>query len=355
MSKAAEQYSPKLVAPGADTQPYIPYSSKVLGARRTNTRSVNVAPYLFARRSQWFQRLYAAFVYFGKVYKFNKWLLHPQPKWRKGQLVLQTTRKVIVARKRLLFYPERPGVGYVMYKICLVLGYRPTTDVERAFNLAMKWSSKTLSPRDRVLTKLVDGHEILNIRCENIRKTHVDSVFRDVFGCSTMIDPLRFEGKCVEKSNLDGLHDGTIVNCPVQTIKDGFVYQRVINNERNRGMVEDIRVPIFKDTIPFVYLKYRPVDKRFAKRNTRVLFAEPLDVFSQQEIRSIVSFCGKMGLDYGELDVLRDGEDGKIYIIDVNNIPGGTPNDMREEDEKIAFMRLAETFENVFITANATN
>lgn len=35
--------------------------------------------------------------------------------------------------------------------------------------------------------------------------------------------------------------------------------------------------------------------------------------------------CRIMGLDYGELDVLRDTEDGKLYVADVNNTPWDPP------------------------------
>ena len=34
-------------------------------------------------------------------------------------------------------------------------------------------------------------------------------------------------------------------------------------------------------------------------------------------------FCEKMGLDLGEIDAIRDNSTGKLYIIDVNDIPGG--------------------------------
>ena len=37
----------------------------------------------------------------------------------------------------------------------------------------------------------------------------------------------------------------------------------------------------------------------------------------------ILAVCREMGLDYGELDVLRDREDGRLYILDVNDTPSG--------------------------------
>jgi hypothetical protein len=32
-----------------------------------------------------------------------------------------------------------------------------------------------------------------------------------------------------------------------------------------------------------------------------------------------------MGLDYGELDAVRDAASGRLYVLDVNNTPFGPP------------------------------
>ena len=59
------------------------------------------------------------------------------------------------------------------------------------------------------------------------------------------------------------------------------------------GLVEDIRVPIFQGTIPFIYLKYRPVGQRLVDRahsNSKVLLAEVHERLSQEEITKIATF-----------------------------------------------------------------
>ena len=55
-----------------------------------------------------------------------------------------------------------------------------------------------------------------------------------------------------------------------------------------------------------------------------------------------------LGLDYGEIDVLRDRNEGKIYIVDVNNNPAGPPEPISALDGNLAIVRLAEAFENTF-------
>jgi hypothetical protein len=47
-------------------------------------------------------------------------------------------------------------------------------------------------------------------------------------------------------------------------------------------------------------------------------------------------YCRKIGLEYGEIDILRSDEDGKIYIIDVNNTPWWPPNKLSDIDRNIA-------------------
>jgi hypothetical protein len=39
-----------------------------------------------------------------------------------------------------------------------------------------------------------------------------------------------------------------------------------------------------------------------------------------------------MGLEFGELDILRDNLSQKIYILDVNNTPSGPPNHIKKGD-----------------------
>jgi hypothetical protein len=57
---------------------------------------------------------------------------------------------------------------------------------------------------------------------------------------------------------------------------------------------------------------------------------------SEQECQDIIMYCRRIGLEYGEIDILRSDEDGKIYIIDVNNTPWWPPNKLGDIDRNIA-------------------
>ncbi len=250
--------------------------------------------------------------------------------------------------KAILFYPNIPSKRTVMLKICCMNGYRVRNDPTKSFDLAVNWQDRTSRKRDETLLNLAAKCRVLNIGCCDISKEYVDLVFKDIFGYSAMIDPLVHEGECVVKSNLNAKHDGRIEKCPLKAVAEGVVYQKLINNLCEEDFIEEIRVPVFGEKIPCVYLKYRPREERFLVRSKKVDMREPQQVFSSEEIEKIILLCQKMGLDYGELDVLRDRDTQQLYIVDVNNTPFGPPKDLTKSDGRLALRLMARTFEEVF-------
>ncbi len=113
--------------------------------------------------------------------------------------------------------------------------------------------------------------------------------------------------------------------------------------------VEDIRVPIIGTQIPFVYLKYRPVGRRFSNKNVYAALLSKYQVLSLRELDLIGKLSQAIGLQYGEIDVLRDNRSGKIYVVDVNNTPSGPPNHMKIGQADPAILVLANTFGDEFI------
>ncbi len=281
------------------------------------------------------------------IYRLNLSLAGVDTLSGRVESVLRATRNV-VDRKWVLFRPEVPEYRHVLYKICLLLGYRITEDPTKSFGVAIKWKDATFSGREAVLSRLTTRRVVLNLECQDISKTHADRVFGEIFGYCLTIDPRTHAGPCVQKSNLNAQHDGRVIDCPAVPEPD-FVYQRVIDNEVAGGLVQDIRVPVFRDAIPFVYLKYRPRASRFSNANMRVELASVADVLSHEEVGKIIRFCRRMGVDYGELDVLRHREDGRLYIADVNTTPWGPPMQLSREGKQAAVVKLAMAFREAFV------
>lgn len=305
-----------------------------------------------------------------RTYKYNLSTVIDRQLANLFQNQVVTTKKLITNRKTILFYPEFPTSGAIYY-ICLFLGYNVTNNPNAAFDLCIKWQDATFSPKDRVLSRLSAQNQnpsVVNINCENISKSHVNEVFHSVFGYSITIEPLTYTGKCVMKSDLNGQHDGKIISCPIETIEPGIVYNKLIDNEVENNKVLLLRVPIFKQIIPFVYLKCFPIEHRFGRSFAHLnsaWLADVCDVFSEAEINNILCFCQKLGLDYGELDILRDKIDGRLYIVDANNTPSATmiynpldlPLDKQNcflspRDRLIALQKLAHAFQAALLNSS---
>lgn len=251
--------------------------------------------------------------------------------------------------KTILTFPQRPRPEAVVSKVCSLLGYRITRNVRRKVDLVMSWEDCTFRRSFDVLERLSERRPVLNLKCWDISKRKVDEAHRAVFGYGLALNPLEHQGPCVKKSNLNAMHDGAVIRCPVEEVDAGAVYQRVVNNVADGVYVEDIRVPVFGESIPFCYLKRRPVQDRFGNENTSAHLCETGAVLSPSEAELLLCFCRVMGLDYGELDVLRDADDMRLYVVDVNNTPFGPPNHLDEGSARVALERLSEAFVSSYL------
>ncbi len=245
-------------------------------------------------------------------------------------------------RKVALFYPEKPRPWSTLFKSFHLLGYKITSDLTQKASVVINYEDKTFGTTDATLKKLTKIRYVINANCKDISKEKVEKVFKVVFGYGLLINPTTYKDRYLKKSNLNTMHDGIILNKPEKPTK-GYVYQKLINNEtEKKGIFLDLRVPYILGKIPLVYLKYRPFKSRFSTYfDARV--DSPEIIFSKNEIIQIKKFCKLMGLDYGELDILRDNDDKKLYIVDVNNTPSGPPHHMRKEDSMKALTITSET------------
>lgn len=252
-------------------------------------------------------------------------------------------------KKYILFYPEIPNSHHILYKICCILGYSITNNPKIKSDLQIFWQDTTFRRIDEKIHITIKNDNIINRHCHDISKLHVEQCFKKIFGYGIKINPYTYKGKCVRKSNLNASHDGKIIDCPITHSENGYIYQKLLDNKINTATVQDIRVPICGNTIPFVYLKYRGIQKRFSNENILVQLADTTNCFSIEEIKRIIKFCRTIKLDIGELDIIRDNKDKKIYILDVSNTPYGPPNHISNQESFIALGKLAHIFKQTFI------
>lgn len=265
---------------------------------------------------------------------------HAAP-WRVGYRIY--TRP----RRRILCHPGRPSGDQILFKLCAWNGYEivrsPTDDYDLAFHFC-RGGACGLPPDRRVL----------NRACEDISKRHVAAVFAQTFGYGLSVDPTTYDGELVCKSNANATHDGAVLRgpLPARALDPSRVYQRLVRAEE-RDEAIDLRTPIYAGQVPLVYEKRRPLARRFAAKNTSVRVREAEEVYTTEELALLGRFAQAMGLDFGELDVLRDRQDGRIYVVDVANTPGGPPFNIPPAEAGKAMRRLGAAFHALVENARA--
>jgi hypothetical protein len=248
------------------------------------------------------------------------------------------------ASRTILFYPDLPHRDSMIFKICAALGYGISNDAgARSFGI-VKWKDSTVFDGAELKKILSSNGRIINGNSLDISKRAVGRIFAEVFGYPLEINPLEFHGRMVEKSDTNATHDGRVLKGPLrpEDLRSGCVYQREIDNQYGDQVI-DYRVPILGDEIPLFYLKHRPVESRFGVPNSAATIEDPAAFFSATELKNLKLMSRNMGIDYGELDVLRDS-DGRIYVVDANNTPFGPPVVLTEDEMKSAVSHIASAF-----------
>lgn len=243
-------------------------------------------------------------------------------------------------RARISFFPKKPRSYYAIWPVCQLAHVKIVDDPAEAdlhfyFEDIEFLTAPRQAPTDR---------PAFNIGCFDIRKSVVSRVFEETFGYSLKVDPATYQGRAVEKSEANGKHDGRIVECPVTAPRNDRVYQRLIDNSFDGREHIDIRTPVVGGRIPFVYLKRRMPDLRFSNENHRVDLIDADAMLSKREQSQILAFAEAMRLDFGGLDVLRDREDGRIYIVDANKTDMGPPSALSGHEKFRAMRGLAGAF-----------
>jgi len=273
----------------------------------------------------------------------------PDP-WR-GWLSLRSTRRWLRAtrfaarhNRRVAadvlgfnFHPMRPepnmSIAHVMRRLGVRIQFGPA---ETGVNLA--WDTGTwFSPK---AARQLPASAI-NARCLDISKTTVDRIWSEVAGYTIAVDPLTTVGPLVEKPDENGRRGGRVVQGPLNSRKAGTVYQRLVDT-RVGDRVLQIRPVILCGEIVLVYEKWREFPYWFQAAELTVP-KTVRDFFSEEQQAQLLRFADAIGLDYGELDVVRDEATRLIYVVDANRTPM-RPKGLPDESEDAAFGPQAEAF-----------
>jgi hypothetical protein len=268
------------------------------------------------------------------------------------QKLISILKLYFLPRKVIYFFPDTPKRWHVVFKLCAVSMYRIVTSDNIKYDSAFKFHTKITKEPYKEINQ---GRLVINDQSLDISKTTIQNNFQNVFNYSLEVNPTECNKKIVVKSDQNYTHDGRIVQCPIPStdVDQNLVYQKAVDTKTEEGFFLDYRVPVHGGLIPLVYLKYSTPENRFKNETSHIEIKEPGSVFTQDEIDKILMFTKSMNLDFGELDVLRDNDDGLIYIVDVANTPSGPSSGITPEQQRYSlnlmsksFKKLIQQFEN---------
>ena len=235
----------------------------------------------------------------------------------------------------------------VLVKALDSVGVRHTHKSNSNEELAIFWNPWCLLDPISVIPKDLDIPVINGGRFRD-SKEHVANCFQSVFGYQLTVDPTKFTGLMVRKSDSNATHDGLTLTGPIAAVEviDGYTYQLHVNNIFGPSAV-DVRVSIVNGVQESCYVKMRPLENRY--KDVSASWFLPTSVcLTSREIDLINQFCKFIDLDFGQLDICRDNGTDRIYIVDANNTPFGPPKGMSEFDSGAAIAALGEDFIRVY-------
>lgn len=245
---------------------------------------------------------------------------------------------------KVLFYPgdHRENERHSKPKqivLTQMLGHEIVENIEDEYDVRFHLDFHTIHSNP--------GYFAVNAYCNDVSKATVDCLWKEVFGYGAEIDPLTYFGPFVVRKNVaQGMHDGRILMHPTKPMP-GMFYTKLVDNKIGKDLFRDIRPIIVGNKVIAVIIKEKTSVNRFSQRINYVskhVTSEISRWLSKDEQRKVNEFCTNMGLDYGEIDCLRD-KDEKLYCVDVNNIPGSRqgfmiPEVLKEFDKLLQKFRL---------------
>jgi hypothetical protein len=257
---------------------------------------------------------------------------------------------------RIYFSPTCPlQQDYSIVAMIHYLGYSVVKSASEEFDFAYLWQDTTKLIPSAELCEIAKYKPVLNLSCQDISKRKVEQIWWQVCGYGSLIDPCQFHGKVLKKFDENGKGGGEVIDCPIfpREIDATCVYQALIKTSDANQQLE-YRLPYIMGRMPLAFevVKDDPEhvpERRIQNQFKRSITPRPSDeVFSKLELAQITRFCQELGLDIGELDILRCLQSQRIYIIDGNTTP--TYFNMfnrfwRTADKRMALHALAQCWE----------
>jgi hypothetical protein len=269
---------------------------------------------------------------------------------------------------KLLTYPAGIGGGQRLSHFREILGFKHTTDpTEKDITHAIYYDKKNRKDYPKEVFKPVTdcGIRVINRGLVSTKKDYVYDVFKDVFGYDIRVDPTKHRGMCLVRSSQNAIHQGKFVDCPIEdwqvdrkprisgTGEPHYrQYVKIIDTRISKVLKREYRLMVIGRKPAMLFEKRMDIKAMFhvaSGEYSEILpykcYLHYLPKFTQEEADKIVAFIDAMDLDFGELDILRSNYDGRIYIVDVNDICAGQ---LFSYIPRELVIELAEQFKETF-------
>jgi len=239
------------------------------------------------------------------------------------------------------YYPETPTRHHAARVVCVAARCRGVSYNGRNDARAVCFfHDDTASPQafTEALRRSRPGIYVINGSCLDISKRHVDILHKKAFGYGLNLDRPAIaasrDERFVVKSNANAAHQGRLVtrdDALSALDEDQLVVQKYVDTRvsyRGESWVCDHRVGVGDGRILFVIRKLRLAKNVFYPETAHFILTPPQGAFTPAETEAIMRLCRLAGLDIGELDILRDRRDRKLYVCDVSRTPQRMPSSM---------------------------
>jgi len=235
------------------------------------------------------------------------------------------------------FYPMRLEPTAAIAHVLPRIGARIAPFAGEA-NLTVAWHTGTWLDK-RHVERLPEN--ALNRDCSDISKRTVDELWARAAGYSIAVDPETWRGPLVIKPLENAVRGGRIVDGPFARPRSDLVYERLVDS-RVGERIASTRAMVACGRIILAYQRWRP-DPHWFRGPEVTVPAEPETLYSTAELDALMRFAGLIGLDFGEIDVVRDNESGLIYAVDANRTPV-RPRSLPAEYDDLVFGRMSDAF-----------
>lgn len=231
----------------------------------------------------------------------------------------------------ILFYPEVPEPQTAIYQLCEYLDYQISNNQTEHFDVAIKCFDATFFSISLLEVLHEIRSEIINVRCLDLSRETVGEKFAEIFNYPFNLDPSKYTGKIIKRSNILGFDSPEILTapCKIKAPNQDFVYQKFI--EANGTYFHTV---ICGDRLPIVI----QITENMAELKSTE------KVFTSTEIKKIILVAKQLGIEFGAVEILRDQTNQKIYIVNAEDTVWRLPHILTEAQKKEVLEKISPLF-----------